>query len=1023
MERHRRSAGGLDLDALVLVVATWLAAVGVAATLLALIGVFGPISMSVVTALGAAIAWPWRRAVTPAADVRSRSKTRADVVFGVVLVLGGLALRWPLADYPLAGRDQGTYTLRAQHTLREGTLDSLDPVLARIEQTRTRPGPADLQGLYQRRTEPWRRNRYEAAYRPGFYLADLDTGHVRPQFFHMHPMLMATAGLVVGPSNVVAVTLVWSTLALLALWAVARRLWKRGPWAWLAAALWASAPLVIWVQRNALSEGPATVFVLASLLAALRVRDGDEPSLDRAALLLGANAWVRGNGWLAVPLVLAAQWLVPRTESRSRRAGLLYALAFVTSVFVHAPTIFPYLNDELLRQLPLDVHPTPSLLITACVAGVAAWFAIDELSPLRRHEARWHGAAHRLGPWVLAGLAIASVAMYLNLRVEPLARPFSRLDPVAPLLGWPMLLLAVLGLGHVVRSWRSEPTGANAWLLGLGGVLVATLWLYAQRNLPQLGLYYYGRYLVPELVPAVVLLAVQGLRSIDRRVRGESPGRARLGLAVATAVSGTAAMGWFSAGVLATHPVTRLQEFAGADRVVDHLAAKLPADAVVIAGGEGWHRGHTFNQVGGALAFRHGIAVLPYRNREAAYASLHELLIGRPEATGEPAPPVFLLLNEATKDHTRDPKDPDAKIRIAALDDQLPPPFVAHRIDFVEMLLHRLTPTHEAAPTRVTRDGLRMALMRIEVDPARARTVEEWTLHTEGKTWRPAGPDELLVEGGKPKDGAPCLGGKPLEITLPESGAAGTGPVSLVIVAAPGTARRNAKLKIAVDGKRIALSPEHDKKRYRDTLGPYPLTSRPKTILIKGPKKKKTRRARCPKGGIAQIRLLGPDQAMLDEAERSAVTFAPPLSLGHPVKPVAWVSGAGLSRERPGIAPKPEIRGLSMVLGNERLRFPPTSIPSGGKDPVDLVLTLTGTQLSPQARLWVYVDGKALEPIDPPDDRKGSWQSPALPWTPTGDYVQIELELRDADPEDHVLLRDIGLFSRAKPEQGTIAER
>ena len=65
-------------------------------------------------------------------------------------------------------------------------------------------------------------------------------------------------------------------------------------------------------------------------------------------------------------------------------------------------------------------------------------------------------------------------------------------------------------------------------------------------------------------------------------------------------------------------------------------------------------------------------------------SGLFELLVARPEATGEPAPPVLLLLNEATKDHTRDPDDPAARVRVAALDELLPPPFVARRIDLVE---------------------------------------------------------------------------------------------------------------------------------------------------------------------------------------------------------------------------------------------------------------------------------------------------------------------------------------------------
>jgi len=1016
LEGRRRREGRLDVDALVLVGATWLAALGAAATVLAWLGIFGPETMSAVSGLGALIAWPWGR---PRPSPRPRSI--APFALGLLLVIVGLALRWPLADYPLAGRDQGTYTLRAQHTLREGRLDAVDPVLAQITETRSRPGPADLRGLYSRRGEPWRRDLYEAAYRPGFYLSDLDRGRIRPQFLHMHPMLMATAGLVFGPEHVIAIVPLWSSLALLGLWAVARRLWPRGGWSWLAITLWICAPLVIWVQRTALSEGPSTLLMIAALLAVLRARDGDHAALGTAALLLGANAWVRGNGWLAVPVILAAQWLVPSQEPRARRAGLIYAAAFAAAVLVHAPTTFPYLHDELLRQLPLKVHLTPTLLITASAAGIAAWFALDELGPLRRREARWLAIVHRLAPRVLAAGLVFGLGLYLALRVEPLARPFSRLDPIAPLVGIPALVLAALGLARVVRRWPTAPTGANAWLLGLAGVLVATVLLYAQRNLPQLGLYYYGRYLVTELYPAVLLLAVEGLRAIHARLLGRTPSARRIRLASAAAILGGLGLLGSTAKVLVLHPITRLQEFAGASRVVDHLASRIPEGSIVIAGGEGWHSGHTFNQVGGALAFGHGITVLPYRNREAAYATLHELLIARPRAGG-PEPAVFLLLNEATKHHTRDPEDPAARIRIAALDDLLPPPFVARRIDLVEMLLQRLTPTHEGPPIRVTRDGLRMALMQVEVDPEREAEIERWDLSARQSTWVVDGPPGLTIEGGAPRDEHPCLGKAALEITLPEAGGAGSGPVSLVLIAAPGTAARNARWSLEIDGEPAILDAPRVTSRHRDTLGPFTLTHRPKTIVIHGAKHK-VRHARCPRGGLVELRLLGPEAPMLRTAETHAITFAPDLSLGHPVTPVAWVSGRGLSRHRPGLTPTPEVRGLSLVIETgPALHFSPIALPDGGREPVELVVTLTASQLGPAARLLVFVDGEALPPIDPPDQRAGSWQSPALRLSPSSSSASIAVQLRDAAESEHVMLRDIGLFSRASPLPGHLAD-
>lgn len=1007
LERRRRRTGGLDLEALVLVGATWLAGVGMATTLLAMLGWFHAIGTSVVAAIAAAIAWPWGRDRPPRRILPWRSMV-AHAIVPMVLLLVGLGLRWPPSDYPLAGRDQGTYTLRAEATLRTGRLDATDPVLAAAGRERgLRAGPADLQGLYPRSDEPWRRDRYEAAYRPGFYLADVDTGRVVPQFFHLCPMLMATAGLVLGPEHVAGVVPLQAGLVLLGLWAVARRLWPRGPWALLLVGLWVVSPLAIWLQRTPLSEGASAVMMTAGLLAVLRARDGHGEELPTAAFLLGGLAWIRGNGWLAVPVMLAAQWLVPRPDPVARRAGWVYAGTFAAAVLVHAPTTFPYLHDELLRQLPLGGPPTPARIIGVALGGLAAWWAIDEVGPLRRHHARWAGPLVRAAPWGLALLLLAGIGAYVALRGATPERPWSRLDPVEPLVGVPALVLAAMGLRRALRAWPRTPSAAGAWLLGLGGVVVATVGLYAQRNLPQLGLYYYGRYLVPELLPAILLLAVEGLRGVHGRVAGARPGGARRRIAAAVAVVGAAGLGWSTAGVLVLHPVTRLQEFAGAGRVVDHLASRLPAGAVVIAGGEGWHHGHTWNQVGGALALRHGITVLPYATREAAYASLYELLVGRPAATGEPAPPVFLLVNEATKLHARPPDAADeAAVPVAAIDDLLPPPFVARRIELVEMLLDRLTPTSDGPPTRVTRDGLRMALLQIEVDPVRAAEVET-----------------LAIAG------APCLGQAPLEVTLPPSGRAGSGPVSLVLVSTPGTAALTPQWRVEIDGTAVAIDPPHMPPRERDTWGPVALPSRPHGLVIRGAEAE-VADARCPHGGLAELRLLGPEAPMLtsaassDAAAVSAVTFAPSTSLGHPTKPVAWVSGRGLSRYRRGLSPPDvEVRGLSLVIEPDRpLRLPSAALPDGGREPLDVVVTLTGTAVGPSARLRISIDGQPLPLIDPPDAREGSWQSPALRWEPSGAAAEpLVVELRDAGPGEHVLLRDIGLFSRGTPVPGRLS--
>jgi hypothetical protein len=1012
LQRWRATHGRLGIEGLVLQGATFLGLVGLVATVLAALGHFGAISLgSALGALALAV-WPWS-SKTPAVGPRPRARTLAVALLAIV---GAMALRLPPIPHALAGRDQGTYLLRAEHTVRTGALGFVDPVLAAAgRQQHERPGPADILGLHERRRSSGREDNYEAAYRPGFYLTSRDGGVVVPQFLHLHPMLLACSRLALGRGHAVDVVVLEGMLMLLAFWAVARRLWQSAGWATLAAGLLAISPLAIWVHRNALSETIAGLLPWAALLAVLRARDGGLGDLRRAAFLLGCAAWVRGNAWATAPAVLAVLWLIPHRGSHPRPVHL-YLGMIVASVGVHAHTVFPYLFDELGRQLHVGAPPSPWMLLGLAALGAAIWLAVDRFLfgglAARKRTPRLDRLLAVAPRALVVGSAIA-VAAYLVLRVMSEPRPHSRLDPALPLLGVPLLLAALVGLVVGARRWLPKRNNADIWLLALATIPLSSLSLFAQRNLPQVGLYYYGRYLVPELLPLCCLLAAGAVRVVHGMLAARAraaPSRFRDHLQFGVTTALCTVLAWGTGGVLITHPVTRLREFVGAERGISWLAERIPTDAVVIAGGEGWHHGHTFNQVGGALAIGHGRSVLRYRTSEAAYASLHELLVTRPRASGEAAPPVFLLVNEATHAYTRPSPDRDGpKVVVAAVDDLLPPPFVARDIDLLDLYVHRLTPVTDAIPTRVTRDGLRMALMRIEVDPARekeAHTVSFADGELRGSTG-------MKLRGGTWRGGALCLSDKKsLELRLQQS-ADGSSPLSLVVVAAPGTAPRNHGWTIEVDERAVAINMPRAHPRERDTLGPFVLTRRPSKIRIRG-SKQRTEGATCPHGGLAEVRLLGPDApAVRSAAAVEAVTTGPEEELGQPYAPVHWVSGRGLSRYRTGTRPEPEIGRLALVLRKNRpLGFAPAHLPDAGQHPVDLVVTLTRARVRSETRIRLLADDEVLADIDPPDSRDGSWQSKPVRFVPTGPTVRVRLELVHARGSDaYVHVRDVGLFS------------
>jgi hypothetical protein len=972
------------LEVGVLAGAATLAVAGIVGALLGVLGAFTPLSLALSGVALAAMIWARAPVVDAAFAGAPARRSWGPTLALAVVVVGGLGLRAPLHRASLAGRDQGTYVLRARHLLRSGGFDLKDRVLAAAGARTDHPAAFDLLGLYPTDGDPWRRGLYEGAYRPGLYLTDRDAGAVVPQFLHMHPALLGIWGAVFGAANVAGILYLYAALSLLAVAAIARRLWPTRAWAGvLAAAIVAVHPLTIWVQRTPLTETLALPLGLAALLAAL---SGERRLLTAA--LLGTLAWLRGNAWLAAPLLLAILWL--RAPGKRRRAPILYAALLGGSLALHAFTVFPYLYDELHRQLGALFPVRPATLSALAIVGVLAWALLDrglfDRIRARPRVAALRGQLPRI--FVVASLAVIATFLY-GQPAELTAPPYSRLDHALAGLGPALLGLALLGALRLL--WR--PPSADAWLLAIASVPLTTLALYAQRNLPHAGLFYFGRYLVPELGPLVVLLALSGLFA------GLDALGARLGRrALTRALDAGAPLVLIGAVAwpLVAQPVVRVHEHAGTERLVAAIAEALPPDAIVVAGGEGWHSSHAFNQVGGALVLEHGVAVLPYRSAEAAYASLHALVVDG--LVGEA--PVYLLLGEASHAYTR----ADGAL-IAALDDLLPPPLRARRVGLYELYSDRLTRDIEALPSRVTRSALRLGLLRVEVDPALADdAVQRWRF-SDGEA---RGPGQLRLKGGRWRGGALCLSRKrDLAITLPPLAAA----ASIVLVSGPGSRGSAGRWKVRVGDENLDLRPP-PRRREQSTLGPFPLppelAREGATVRVRGSKAPDDADP-CPDGALTELRVLYDRDAPDDTGDAGALarSWAPPRDLGHPPKQATWVRGRSLSRLRPGVRPTPTVEGQSLVIeAGVPLGFPRTALPSGAGA---WIVHLTRVSGGPQT-LEVRVDGALIAALELPADRRGSWQAPPIPWSAGDAPAAVELRV-DGPAGSTVALRDLAFFS------------
>jgi hypothetical protein len=349
---------------------------------------------------------------------------------------------------------------------------------------------------------------------------------------------------------------------------------------------------------------------------------------------------------------------------------------------------------------------------------------------------------------------------------------------------------------------------------------------------------------------------------------------------------------------------------------------------------------------------------------------------------------VFILLNEASHNYTR-----DDRVLIAGVDTFLHAPFVLESVGFLELFIDTLTPRTDSPPDRITRHQLRMFLAEITVDEA-------------------AMPEVVTLDETR------CLARKKaIEIPI-ESDAAG--PVELTIVAAPGTERINHRIRVDAEGSgKLTFEAPGLDPRERDTLGPVVLERAPKHLRVTGSESAQTG-AKCPHGALASVRIAAvrPPASL---ASGAATSVVPPANR-FPVKPTHWVAAVAANRYRPGTKPRPEIAALSLVLREDaRLEFWPIALPA---EPVlDAVVTLTGTVVSPGARLRISVDGRTIGEIDPPDRLDHAWPAPAIHFAmPAGDFVgKIAVELTGSGSGEWVRIRDVAVFGRDDRIESTLA--
>lgn len=454
----------------------------------------------------------------------------------------------------------------------------------------------------------------------GFMVAD---GAAYPWWTHTLPAVGGLLGRVLGADAALQVNLGFGALAVLALFALTRRVASDWPAALVAVAFACSLPLVHF-SRGMYSEVSVTVvdlLALAAAVASLARRSWAASAV--VGLALGAAAAGRIDGLLFAAVVLPVLVVVSRVLlGRTRRevaVQLLWVLpGLAAGVFAGRADI------RLNAPAYADAHRSELDLVAASFVVALVLCVLVLVLPHRADGWLRHRATSGRTPVVLA--AVVGVVL-----VVLLSRPFwdvaANMDfandlvravqereglPVdgrrtyeeqvlpwlAAYLGWPSVLAALTGAVLMVHQGLVRRAGP---LLLLAAVLLAfVVYLSLRSSITPDNVWAMRRFL-PQVIP---LLLVCAGWAVDRLWRHPGPSRV---VAVVLSVS------VLYLPLLATVPVFPYREGEGQEELLDALCSQVGDGPVVVAGD---------NSVAGVLRVRCRVPVTvveqPRRARLAA---------------------------------------------------------------------------------------------------------------------------------------------------------------------------------------------------------------------------------------------------------------------------------------------------------------------------------------------------------------------------------------------------------------------
>lgn len=571
------------------------------------------------------IAYFWLTRSQPKLRTSIRVDSQTFIIVGIILLCCILYLR--PHEYLLGGSDAGSYMNISAQLAKTGEFIVYDEWLEVL----TDYAPVTL------REQP---SRWKTQYLQfvGWYIGDQDARRLIPQFFPMHPVLLAIGTSLAGLRGGLYVTPIWGVLDVLAVYFLAKQLFNRHT-ATLGAILFAVNPLQVWFARYPTTEPLTLLLIFTGLLTWQKLWDhtahGDE--CQQASLLWGITSGAAfGAAWLTridLPVILAliVGFLLLRRLRDEWHKGFtaftITLLVFTLHATWSALTInWPYTWNTYSSVWNM-LKPTLGWLGPIIIAFISILMLIY-LDQRKRNAKLQNVLKQRLPRTIrliaiIGIIALSSYAYFIRPHMEPIVyskswpmeTPFPNLNGQNWVrMGWYLTPLGILlgTLGVAVLLYR-----ASLYRIGLylsAGVITTVQYVYNIFNM-HYHIYAMRRY-VPIVIPVLIICMAVTLHTMWK---------ARYYPIIMRVISGTLSLVLLGALLYQSRFVLPHRDFYGLLGQLNDLNAALKPNAIVVIAEE--TQAAFADQFGAPLRFIFDHKIATVRNDTAlAHEALEAIL-------------------------------------------------------------------------------------------------------------------------------------------------------------------------------------------------------------------------------------------------------------------------------------------------------------------------------------------------------------------------------------------------------------